>query len=233
MTKKIIGIFVILLSYQIPAQQLTALSYSGGQLSTGSTLFKVDSPSSKRGLSYDEIQGTPYLDKNFSQANFIISEKALVEKAPARYNAYTDNIEFTKGDEILALLPDNPFTRVEFPDKNQNLIKLNIDDDSKGYFFEIVKGKNSLYKKVKAKFNDFVPAANSYAMDRSANFNILNPTYYIDTEMGFIKRPNNKKEIIEKFPEKREALNTFFKENKIRFDKEEDLKKLVTFMNQL
>lgn len=232
MTKKIIGIFTVLLFYPLSAQQLTALSYSGGQLSTGSTLFKVDSPSSKRGLSYDEIKGTPYLNKMFSQANFIISDKVNIEKAPARYNAYSDNIEFTKGDEILALLSDNPFTKIEFPDTNQTLVKLNIDDDLKGYFFEIVRGKNSLYKKVKAKFNDFVPAANSYAMDRPANFNILNPTYYINTEKGFIKRPNNKKEIIEQLPEKREALNTFFKENKIRFDKEEDLKKLVSFLNQ-
>ncbi|MFN4363311.1 hypothetical protein [Chryseobacterium hispalense] len=232
MTKKIIGILILISSYTLSAQQLTALSYSGGQLSTGGTLFKVDSPGSKRGLSYDEIKGTPYLDKTFSPARFIISDKVNAETAPARYNAYSDNIEFLKGDEVLALLPENPFTRVEFTDTNQVLVKLNIDDDLKGYFFEIVQGKNSLYKKVKAKFNDFAPAPNSYATDKPANFNILPPTYYINTEKGVIKRPSNKKEIIEQFPEKTEALNNFFKENKIRFDKEEDLKKLVNFLNQ-
>lgn len=47
-------------------------------------------------------------------------------------------------------------------------------------------------------------------MNRPANFTILNPTYYVKTEKGFIKGPNNKKEIIEQLPEKREALNTFF-----------------------
>ncbi|WP_162087570.1 hypothetical protein [Chryseobacterium aquaeductus] len=229
---KNINIFVILLSFQLSAQQMTALSYSGGQLSTGSTLFKVDSPSSKRGLSYDEIQGTPYLNKTYFQASFIISDKVDAETALARYNAYSDNIEFKRGDEVLTLLSDNPFTRVEFRDLNQILVKLNTDGDLQGYFFEIVRGKNSLYKKVKAKFNDFVPAANSYSMDRPANFNILNPTYYIKTEKDFIKRPNNKREIIDKFPDKREVLNIFFKENKIRFDKEEDLEKLVTFLNQ-
>lgn len=231
MKKKMIVVLITLLFNPLSAQQLNALSYSGGQLSTGSALFKVDSPNSKRGLTYDEISGTPYLDKVFYPANFIISEGKF-ETAPARYNAYSDNIEFKKGDEILALLSDNPFTKIEFTYTNQILVKLNIDDEIKGYFFEIVSGKNLLYKKVKAKFNDFVPAANSYAMDRPANFNILNPTYYIKTEKGFIKRPSNKREIIEQLPEKKEALNTFFKENKIRFDKEEDLKKLVTFLNQ-
>ncbi len=231
MTRKIIGLFVVLFLQPLSAQQTTALSYSGGQLSTGSVLFKVDSPNSKRGLSYDEIQGSPYLDKDFFQATFIISDTDNGETAPARYNAYSDNIEFKKGDEVLALLPDNPFTKIRFFDTNQTLIKLNVDDDLKGYFFEIVKGKNSLYKKVKAKFNDFVPAANSYATDRQANFNILNPTFYINTEKGFIKRPNNKREIMEQFPDKKEALNSFFKENKVRFDKEEDLKRLVIFLN--
>jgi len=114
----------------------------------------------------------------------------------------------------LALLSDNPFIRIEFPDTNQALVKISIADDLKGYFFEIVRGKNSLYKKVKTKFNDFVPAANSYAMDRPANFNILNPTYYIKIEKGFIKRPNNKKEIIEQLPEKKETLNIFLKKTK-------------------
>jgi hypothetical protein len=232
MRKNIINIIIVLLFYPLSGQQPTALSYNGQQLSTGGSLFRVDSPNSKRGLTYDEIQGTPYLDKIFYDANFIISEKDKIETAPARYNTYSDQVEFKKGDEILALFSDNPFTRIEFIHKKTVLVKLNIDSDIKGYFYEIVSGKNSLYKKVKTKFNDFVPAANSYSMDKPANFNMLNPTYYIKTEHGFIKNPKNKKDIIEQMPEKNEPLNLFFKENKIKFDKEEDLKRLVIFLNE-
>lgn len=232
MKKNFSGLIILLFFYSLSAQQLNALSYSGGQLSTGNTLFRVDSQGLKKGLTYDEIQGTPYLDKSFSQANFIISAADNVETAPARYNTYSDQIEFKRGDEILALLSDNPFNRVEFIETKQILVKFNTDDELKGYFFEIVNGKISLYKKVKAKFNDFVPAQNSYSYDRPANFNILNPTYYIKTEKDFIKRPNNKRQIIENLPEKKDQINTFFKENKIRFDKEEDLIKLVNFLNQ-
>lgn len=235
MKKKIIGILTILLFYPLYGQygsQAVSIAYNGGLMSNGGVAFKVDSPNSKRGLTYDEIQGTPYVDKIFTEANFITSEKDKIETAPARYNAYSDQIEFKKGDEILALFSENPFTRVEFPLTNHVLVRLNIDSEVKGYFYEIVGGKNSLYKKVKAKFNDFVPAANSYAMDRPANFNILNPIYYIKTDKGFIKNPRNKKDMIEQMPEKKEALDKFFKENKIKFDKEEDLKKLVTFLNQ-
>jgi len=235
MKKKIIGILTILLFYPLYGQygsQAVSIAYNGGLMSNGGAAFKVDSPNSKRGLTYDEIQGTPYLDKIFSDANFIISDKNKIETAPARYNTYSDQIEFKKGDEILALYSDNPFTKVEFILTNQVLVKLNIDNELKGYFYEIVSGKNSLYKKVKAKFNDFLPAPNSYSIDRPANFNILKPIYYIKTENGFIKNPKNKKEIIDQFADKKEALNTFFKENKIKFDKEDDLKKLIIFLNQ-
>lgn len=232
MKNKIIGILTLFLFYSLSGQQPTALSYNGGLLSTGNGAgFLIDSPNSKRGLTYDEIQGTPYPDRIFYEANFI-SEKNKMETAPARYNAYTDQIEFKKGDEVLSLFPDSPFTRFELMLKNQVLVKLNIDDEIKGYFYEVVQGKNSLYKKIKAKFNDFVPAANSYSKDRLANFNLLNPVYYIGTDKGYLKNPRSKKEIMENYPEKKEALSAFFKENKIRFDKEEDLKKLVIFLNQ-
>ena len=33
-------------------------------------------------------------------------------------------------------------------------------------------------------------------------------------------------------PEKKDAVNSFFKENKIKLEKEEDLKKMITFLNQ-
>lgn len=235
MKNKIIGILTVILFYPLYGQygsQAVSIAYNGGLLSNGGASFKVDSPNSKRGLTYDEIQGTPYPDKIFSEANFIISDKDKIETAPARYNAYSDQIEFKKGDEILVLFSENPFNRIEFNPTNQVLVKLNIDNEIKGYFYEIIGGKNSLYKKVKAKFNDFAPAANSYAMDKPANFNMLNPIYYIKTESGFIKKPKNKKEVIDLFPEKKDSLEVFFKENKLKLDKEEDLKKLVNFLNQ-
>ncbi|KQT22946.1 hypothetical protein ASG22_14460 [Chryseobacterium sp. Leaf405] len=181
-----------------------------------------------KNLSYDEIQGSPYLDKNFYQARVATD----YEEVPVRYNSYKDEIEFQKDGKAQVLPKDEKFSKIEIKSPIQTFILLKGQDDIAGYFIELVNGKNSLYKKVKTIFRDAVPAANSYASDKPAQFKIQDPVYYIKIENSFIKKPKNQKEILEQFPNRKEEINTFFKSNKIKFDKDEDLIKLVTFLNQ-
>ncbi|UKB84324.1 hypothetical protein LF887_01330 [Chryseobacterium sp. MEBOG06] len=215
---------------------LAGLNFSFGQQTlsingaTGAqSVFDGIKSTTGKTLKYDEIPGaSPYLTKEFSNAKVA----ANYEQVPVRYNSYSDEVEFKKNNEIQVLPKTADFSRIEISSPKQTIVLLQTSDDLSGYFLELVNGKNSLYKKVKTKFTDLVPAANSYASDRPANFRALDPAYYIKTDKGFIKKPRNQKEIIEQFPDKKEALNTFFKSNKIKFDKDEDLIKLVTFLNQ-
>ena len=154
------------------------------------------------------------------------------EKISVRYNSYKDEIEFQKDNSPLVLPKESQFSRIEISSPKQTLVLLDTGDDLSGYFYELAGGKNALYKKVKTKFIDAAPAANSYAAGRPASFKLQQPVYYIKTEKGWIKKPKNQKDITEAFPDKKDALNTFFKSNKIKFDKEEDLIKLVSFLNQ-
>ncbi|CAA7194206.1 hypothetical protein [Chryseobacterium potabilaquae] len=179
-------------------------------------------------LTYDEIKGSPYYTKEFSLAKMAEN----FESAPARYNRYTDQVEFQKGDKNYALPKEATFSHILFLNTKEKLVLLETKDDNAGYFFEVVGGTYSLYKKVKTKFVDIKKAANSFAEDKPAYFLNVDPFYYIQTDKGFIKEPKNQKEIIDQIPEKRAALETFFKSNKIKFNKEEDLIKLVNFLNQ-
>jgi len=181
-----------------------------------------------KNLSYDEIQGSPYLDKNF----YLAKVATDYEEVPVRYNSYKDEIEFQKDGKAQVLPKDEKFSKIEIKSPRRTFILLKGQDDITGYFIELVNGKNSLYKKVKTIFRDAVPAANSYASDKPAQFKIQDPVYYIKIENSFIKKPKNQKEILEQFPNRKEEINTFFKSNKIKFDKDEDLIKLVTFLNQ-
>lgn len=72
----------------------------------------------------------------------------------------------------------------------------------------------ALYKKIKTKFVDAAPAANSYATGRPAAFKPQQPVYYIKTEKGWIKKPKNQKDITEAFSDKKDALNIFLTKKK-------------------
>lgn len=221
----------LLISFiSISAQQNFSLSNNGGFLPQDNAIFnKVNSPNAGKNLSYSDIQGSPYYGKGYSIAKFTGTN----ETAPARYNSYSDEVEFMKEDKPYILPKNDTFSTITFTNTKETLVRLETGDDLAGYFFELVNGKNILYKKVKTKFIDAVVAVNSYATDRPALFKALDPVYYIKTEKGnFIKKPKNQKEIIDQIPDKKEALEAFFKSNKIKFDKEEDLKKLVNFLNQ-
>ena len=225
--KKIILTTIVLTS-------LNSLSFGQQTLSVNGTtgvqsVFDGIKSTTGKTFKYDEIAGaSPYLNKEFANAK--VAEN--YEQVPVRYNSYSDEVEFKKNNEIQVLPKTSDFSRIEISSPKQTIVMLETSDDLSGYFIELVNGKNSLYKKIKTKFTDVVPAANSYASERPANFRTLDPVYYIKTDKGFIKKPRNQKEIIEQFPDKKDNLTAFFKSNKIKFDKDEDLVKLVTFLNQ-
>ncbi|MCS3530918.1 hypothetical protein [Chryseobacterium sp. JUb7] len=225
--KNITSIALLLGTFTILSGQANTIT---GNMNGGprEVFYKIKSEGAGRSLSYDEIIGSPYINKNFSLAKVADD----YEKAPARYNTYKDEIEFQKDGTTLVLPNDSKFSRIEFFSPKTTLVRLDSKDDLSGYFFELVGGKNALYKKIKTKFIDAVPAQNSYATDRPASFKTLDPVYYIKTEKGFIKKAKNLKDLTEQFPDKKEAIEGFVKSNKIKFNNEADLIKLVTFLNQ-
>jgi len=227
--KKTLTLLLLTSSISLTYAQAQNTLTTNGMLPTDMNVFnQVSSKNSNRALKYDEIKGSPYINSSFILAKF----RDNFENAPARYNTYKDEVEYTKDGETYILPKTDDFTRITFTKNTDILVMLDTKDELSGYFYELINGKYSLYKKIKTKFTDSQPAKNSYDTETPAIFKTLDPIYYIKTDRGFIKKPKNQKEIIEQIPDKKDALIIFFKENKIKFDKEEDLKKLVTFLNQ-
>lgn len=184
--------------------------------------------SSGKIFKYEDIKGTPYTDSLFKMAKLADN----YEEVPVRYNSYKDEVEFKKGENIQVVPKQKEFSRINIKASSQTIVYLETGDELKGYFFELVSGKITLYKKEKAIFRNEVPATNSYAASKPAEFKIQDPVYYIGINNSFIKKPKNQKEIIEAFPSLKDQINTYFKSNKVKFNKEEDLIKLVNFLNQ-
>lgn len=227
MKKLITSIFVI--SF-VALNAQTGMLMGKTDIAEGSAFSnRIRSENSGGTLTYDDIVGSPYLNKMFADAK--IAEN--YEKVSVRYNSYADQVEFERDGQTLVLPKESKFSRIEILSPKQTIVLLETNDEFSGYFFEVAAGpKYSLYKKLKTKFVDAVPANSSYTSDKPANFKLLDPVYYIKTDKGFIKKPRNQKDLISQLPELKDSLTEFFKSNKIKFDKEEDLVKLVKFLNQ-
>lgn len=209
--------------------QPTSGTLSMNALGTYKNLPDIQSSTGKS-LKYDEISGSPYLDKTFRKAKIAENYQNVL----VRYNSYRDDIEFKNEntDEIMLIPKDDKFKVIEILSPKQKLVLLTLNDEPSGYFYEIVYGTTSLYKKTKVNFIDAKPASTSYGSDQPASFSKPLTSYYIVNGNKSIKNPKNQKDLIQQMPDKKEVLTSFFKENKIKFDKEEDMKKLVIFLNQ-
>lgn len=190
-------------------------------------------------LKYSEIQGSPYLTKDFVVAKAACCKEVL----PMRYDTYADQIEYQKDGTVYILAKQEPYTKIIFKDSNTTLALESVDKNSDlRYLILLVDGKNSLLKKVGSKIekasemitlNKNPSAFSAKDNSKSSTFKATEPVYYLKTAKGNISEIKDKGDVLALYPDKTNELNTFFKSNKVKFNKEESLIKLVTFINSL
>ena len=225
MKKIISSVFLTIISLGYSQQTLSVNQVLGDN----SVFGGVKSESGKT-LKYEDIKGSPYYDTNFQLAK--VGDN--YENIKVRYNSYKDEVEFQKDGKVQVLPKESVFSRIEILKPKTVLSYLDTNDSMSGYFFELKNGKNSLYKKIRTDFKDIVHAPNSYASERPATFRTNTPIYYIKTDEGnFLKNPKNEKDILQKNTVKDNQVKAFIKSNKIKLNKEEDLIKLVDYLNSL
>lgn len=178
-------------------------------------------------IKYEDIQGSPYQSKVFQKA-FVGDKYGNIE---VRYNAYTDDMEFSNQGKIEVLPKQEDFYRIEVIPSKQVFVYFNNNIEPKGYFTEVVNGKNSVYKKTKVIFKDVVPAVNTYQSAKPAMFVTQEPIYYLKTSSGNVHKISSLKKVAELFPEKEDEYSKYIKSNKLKFN-DTDLVKLITFINQ-
>lgn len=216
---------------------ITTFSYTQSQdLKNTQTLVK-------RGLisTFDEgdrsVQGSPYLYDEYFPAITSYDNKTLRVK----YNMVTDEMEVETNEmEVYALNKNIANLRIKFlKDKTTYQAFDYINDDgiaTKGYFvllsdldFEI-----KLLMKQSKKFVDRKPAKSSYQTAELAHYKRERDELYIKIgQQNAIELPSNKKDIATLFPDSEKEVLAFIKKNKIKTRKEEDLIKLVEFLNTL
>jgi hypothetical protein len=183
----------------------------------------------------EKPKGSPYINSLFSTAKV----DGIEGKANMRYNAYLDAIEFiTASNDTLALDKIADFGSITFLSSNKKYKLVtysnNIQKSYQGYLVEVYQKSNYAFlKREWVIFYAGKKAKTSLEKDMPAKFIKQDDTYYFRDSKGNITDfPESKKQLAKLFPDKKEAIEAFVKDNKIDFGVDADRIKIIDFLAQ-
>jgi len=183
-----------------------------------------------------DVEGSKYIQDDFNMATISIYSGY---KFNVKYNAYDDEMEVQgKDNKSFALNKNEKSAEVTFVNNNitYGLFDYANSDGQKvpGYFQKLTVGETvALLKKEKIMFIEEKVSKTGYDTYRPPKFKRLNDQFFIKLKESpvAIEFPKNKKNIASLFPNKKDKILKFIKENKIKTNKEEDLIKLTNYIN--
>ena len=186
-----------------------------------------------------KIEGSPYVIDEFTPAQISILGNKIY---PVKYNAFHDEIAVLTEDKSVYSLRKNSKNKIIVtyinPKKVYQIFKYfdDTNNEGSGFFIELT-SKNvnvKLLKKERIIFIGDKKSISSYAESEPAKYKRIKDKYFIKINSeSAISLPKNKKEIAKLFPENQKVVLDFIRDETIKFKKEEDLIRLIIFLNQL
>lgn len=226
--KKSIALFLSVFAYASTLQAQTTQPYSASNYGTA-TGYYFKTPH----LDANEVQGSMYFIDAFLPAKI---ECLKDNVPPLRYNAYKDEIEFKKDNELYYIVKTDSCDVTIDTRRYRHVYYQENNETTKGYLLVLssnLQAKHLLFRKDKIKYNQPVLATTSYQSDKPASLTKEDPVYFLSTSLGIIQMPKKKKELLALFPEKASEVEKFVKEKKISFSDEKDLLLLTEYLSTL
>ncbi|MGG5208957.1 hypothetical protein ACQWU4_08410 [Chryseobacterium sp. MIQD13] len=180
-----------------------------------------------------KIDGSPYI--NGDQFQKVIIKDYSKNVQDLRYNAYQDEMEFKMGEELYNANKTEGL-RIQFPTLKKTYESLTYSYDGKtksGYLVLLVDNpKFSLYKREKMELMGGTKSNNGFTKDANDYYENDKDLYLIAKDKKFSKFPKNSSDAASIFSIDKKELDSFVKSNKINFNKEPDMIKLVEFINK-
>lgn len=180
-----------------------------------------------------QIEGSPYLDENYVQGEIYFGNAGLT-KAPVRYNAYQDLLEYQQNGKALVLDPSTKIKKVQMGDITFIVEKFAMDGKTKYGFLNLLDtGKVSLLSKKAVKYQAAMKGKALDGGDLPAKFSRSADTYFLKVGEGELKEVGSLKELIANLPDKQDEIKQYAKQEKISPKKEAELRQLIRYYNSL
>jgi len=187
----------------------------------------------RNNLEITEIQGSPYLDKEYQVGTVLTDSNTICKSVLLRYNCADDVLEFKQNNVSYDLIPKTSVKKAEFGGKV--FVYKNYESGGgtgKTYFELLVEGKSSLFAHYSTKFYDREPAK-GYSEAQPARFDDIEKCFYISVNNSPARKISNNKKLVEILTDKQKEIESFISRQKLSVKKVEDLKKIVSYYNSL
>lgn len=173
------------------------------------------------------IQGSPYLNEFFLPGTIELSDGEIIENVPIRYNVNQDVIEIDNDGEILAINKPDKIRRVSFNERTfiYNPFLVNDGKGKDAYFEEIKVGKSLLYLKRTNPLKLETHNSNFGKSGTGASYYNMALQFYVKTSDDEVYKLN-KNSFLDHLSSHKSEMKKYIKTRKIKFDKENDVKKL-------
>jgi len=180
----------------------------------------IKARNSAGGLSYGDIQGSPYYTEEFMEGTVYLKNGTAVS-LPLRYDLYLDEVEFLRESRTYWVIKNE----VEYIELGEE----SIYPENSIYYFSKETGRYSLYIRKKVSFVPKVPPQ-GYAEEIPDRFDREIDEYYLKEENMPAREIRNKKGLLAMLEDDEAALD-FIKKSKTKANRLEDLLELVRFLN--
>ena len=181
---------------------------------------------------YNNPEGSPYLDDDFTQAQ--INE--IEETQFVRFNAYEGKIEAkVSANQVVELDMSDTFT-ILLKDGSGKVYETHSYIDSKGNvrysFFERIRVTDgyTLYVKEQIKYSKAVKAE-AYKEAQPATFKKDDSAFFINDlwkgSEDLVELPERSKSFLELFPNQAKSLKSFIKQEKLKLNERQDLIRIL------
>jgi hypothetical protein len=180
-------------------------------------------------------EGSPYVISQFMPAKVEHVEKP----SKMRYNAFSDEFEFiTEKKDTLILDKKTDFSIITFVSTKTRYQLVTYSKSKKsytGYLISLTQLENiNLFKKENIGLTEEKIAKTTLEMSMPPRYFKDENDYYLSLKNhNIIEFPTNKKRLFKEFPDKKEHIEIYIKQNNIDFDIENDLIKITEFLDKL
>jgi len=225
--------FAFFIMLFVLTNRLNAQTMFNGLMDSYQFKKMTDGAYSNFNLKMSEIQGTLYLNEEFSPGKIITSEGVTFENIPLRYNAYSDDLEFQKGEDTYNIDPKTIVRRAEFGGAVFGCMKYDTFGKIQNGIFEILtEGKATLLVKYTIKFLE-KEKAQAFADPKPARFDVPKKEYYVAFEGAPAKLITNKKSLLELFGDRKDEMESYISKNKLSIREDDAMTKIIVRFNSL